>query len=767
MGKNLKMENKELQKNAEIQMKKMEEMRRINEGLEKNCSVLEDSLKEQIKQITRLEKEKNTLEDEKRDKLAKYKTEMDEERDEIEYRFTELQVKHNELQVKHNELQMKHNEQEVKYSEAQEHLKRAQLRENTAISGDDEEVNMLQSKCFELELELKSKNTQLGAQEIDLNSKEEKIVVLEEKVVNLEKIKVKRMKEAKTVGDTNKRCMEAEASRKELEKVLEEKESFCAEILKASEGKDNERLELQKALDEKDKDYVRLQNLLNEKQKLPDEKQNENVQLIGEREALEKKIKQTHLETLETLKAQCLREKEEKERISAKANLLEKELGAKETEITAMRGLKERVVAEADQLRKKVKEKETECENLVSEKKKAVTEADTLKRRLKDKDDMETAKMDEREADVLKIRLKAAETELANARQSAQQMNDHTVESSRDNADKTATNVKIEEIQTALAEQEEFKKALQKELTANQDHLRKIEKESMKKEERLQEKDSVIKILKQGQDGNSVTLAKKIHKQKARLKLQDEMLSIRAKEIEMLRKMVPPESESEEEREDRDRKETSSKEQKDENGVEEEGSFQSSQSFTNTPIPHYTEELPSEILEKAKQLKHRADKAECITTKVQSYLSAIWLFIKVYLVTNNKDGTPISKEANNKVLKQTHNLTKHVYKLCLGKVTSEEHAKHQSIYTVLVLRAQSIIESHLRQQNVDNSNGNGVPPSNPTWKLADQLVSQSDDCTKDLFAKIDKECGSLAMQSSLGQLVGYLETTLQKLPKSA
>ena len=42
----------------------------------------------------------------------------------------------------------------------------------------------------------------------------------------------------------------------------------------------------------------------------------------------------------------------------------------------------------------------------------------------------------------------------------------------------------------------------------------------MKKEERLQEKDSVIKILKQGQDGNSVTLAKKIHKQKARLKLQ-------------------------------------------------------------------------------------------------------------------------------------------------------------------------------------------------------------------------------------------------------
>ena len=209
----------------------------------------------------------------------------------------------------------------------------------------------------------------------------------------------------------------------------------------------------------------------------------------------------------------------------------------------------------------------------------------------------------------------------------------------------------------------------------------------------------------------------------------------------MLRKMVPQESESEEERE-----ETSSEKQA-ENGVEEERSSKT--------IPHHTEELPGEIFEKAKQLKHRADKAECVTTKVQSYLSSIRLFIKSYLVTNNKDGSPISKDGNNsRVLMQTQNLTKLVYKLCVGKGTSEELAKHLSIYSVLVLRAQSLIECHLRQHTAAT-----------TWKLADQLVSQSDDI-KDLFANLDKECGSLTLQSSLGQLVGYLEMALQKLPKS-
>ena len=88
------------------------------------------------------------------------------------------------------------------------------------------------------------------------------------------------------------------------------------------------------------------------------------------------------------------------------------------------------------------------------------------------------------------------------------------------------------------------------------------------------------------------------------------------------------------------------------------------------------------------------------------------------------------------------------------KITSEELAKHLSIYSVLVLRAQSLIECHLRQHTAAT-----------TWKLANQLVSQSDDI-KDLFDNLDVECGSLTQQSSLGQLVGYVEMALQRLPRS-
>merc|ERR1711974_425092 len=108
--------------------------------------------------------------------------------------------------------------------------------------------------------------------------------------------------------------------------------------------------------------------------------------LSGERDVLEKNIKQnvlTQLATLETVKAECSREKEERESILAKADLLEKKLSAKETEIAALLGQKESVVAEADQLKKKVKEKETESAgSLASEKKKAVDEAGVLRSRL-------------------------------------------------------------------------------------------------------------------------------------------------------------------------------------------------------------------------------------------------------------------------------------------------------------------------------------------------------------------------------------------------
>ena len=443
-AKNLKMENKELQKNSEIQMKKMEEMRRKNEELEKTRSLLEGTTKEQQERISnliakciQLEKERNTLEEEKRNQLAKYRKEIENERDELDDQLTELQVK---------------------YKEAQEHLKKAQLNANTAISGDDEELNMLRSKCSELELELKSKNAQLDAQEIDLKSKEEKVVELEdkvvkleEKIVKLEEIKQHRSKIAIAYGDRNKEYIKLQKAKDELQKTAEEKENYCAEIQKTFEG---ERLELQKAADEKNKECERLQKLLYEKQKLLDEKQIDNVQLSGERDVLEKNIKQnvlTQLATLETVKAECSREKEERERISAKADLLEKKLIAKEAEITALLGQKESVVAAVDQPKKKVTEKETEsARSLASEKKKAVDEAAVLKRRLE-----------------------AAEMELGNLRQSVQ-LNNHSMESSGKNKDKDAMDIKMEALQAALVQKEKLIEALKKELAANQDHLRKV-----------------------------------------------------------------------------------------------------------------------------------------------------------------------------------------------------------------------------------------------------------------------------------------------------
>ena len=405
--KNLRMENKELQKNSEIQMKNMEELRSRNEELKEKCSLMGKITEEQKERITKLEKDKNSLEEEKKSELAEYKEEIEKERNEIDERLTELQVK---------------------YKEAQEHLKIVQLKENNAIPGDDEELNMLRSKCSELELELKSKNTQLDAQEIDLKSKEEKIV-------KLEVIKLERLKLSIEVGKAYNRCTILQKEKDELQKTVEETQ-------KASAGTDNDRLELQK-------DCVKLQKLL-------DEKQHELVRLSGEREVLEKNAKQdilTQLATLKSVKAECSREKEEKKKISAKANLLEKNLGAKETEVNAMSAQKESLASEVEQLTKKVKEQESDFTILTSEKKKALAEADVLKRRLKEKDEMEAAKM-----------------ELANEGQSLQ-ANDHTMESSRINTDEKAA---LEELQAALAEKEKLIEALQKDLAANQDHLRKV-----------------------------------------------------------------------------------------------------------------------------------------------------------------------------------------------------------------------------------------------------------------------------------------------------
>merc|ERR1712228_464862 len=96
----------------------------------------------------------------------------------------------------------------------EEQLKRSEQKENNASSGDDEEVNVLRSRCSELELELNSKDTQLDAQEVDLRSKEEKIVRLEE-------IKAKRMKEAKATGDLSSKYRELQKAKDELQRHLD------------------------------------------------------------------------------------------------------------------------------------------------------------------------------------------------------------------------------------------------------------------------------------------------------------------------------------------------------------------------------------------------------------------------------------------------------------------------------------------------------------------------------------------------------------------
>merc|ERR1712113_697147 len=108
-------------------------------------------------------------------------------------------------------------------------LKAAQPTEN---NGEDEEVNILHSRCSELELELKSKNSQIDAQDIDLKSKEATIA-------KLEVIKTKRSKEAIATGQMRKRYEEEkeelqevnEAQQIEKDKLQKEKDELQKTVL--------------------------------------------------------------------------------------------------------------------------------------------------------------------------------------------------------------------------------------------------------------------------------------------------------------------------------------------------------------------------------------------------------------------------------------------------------------------------------------------------------------------------------------------------------
>ena len=259
------------------------------------------------------------------------------------------------------------------------------------------------------------------------------------------------------------------------------------------------------------------------------------------------------------------------------------------------------------------------------------------------------------------------------------------------------------------------------------------------------------------------------------------MLAIRNKEIETLRRISPQETESEEETEERGGKEaasqkkdregnelSSSSQEKDREGEELSSSSQekdneevkngegSSETPPNQtfPIPSCTEGYPRESTEMAKQLKHRADKEESIELKVQLYLSSIMFFVKSSI---NQDGTTRSQNGIDHGLKQTLDLARFVKNLTTANANSEEHSQKLSVYKVLALRAWFLIDHNLHGPQNKNL-------GDAYWKFADQLVSQYD--SKNLFATLKQERHFLTQQSSLGELAGFLEITLERLSKS-
>ena len=242
------------------------------------------------------------------------------------------------------------------------------------------------------------------------------------------------------------------------------------------------------------------------------------------------------------------------------------------------------------------------------------------------------------------------------------------------------------------------------------------------------------------------------------------MLAIRNKEIETLRRISPQETESEEETEERGGKEAASQ-KKDREGNELSSSSQekdneevkngegSSETPSNRTFPTPTEGYPRESIEMAKQLKHRADKEESIELKVQLYLSSIMFFVKSSI---NQDGTTRSQNGIDHGLKQTLDLARFVKNLTTANANSEEHSQKLSVYKVLALRAWFLIDHTLHGPQNKNL-------GDAYWKFADQLVSQYD--SKNLFATLKQERHFLTQQSSLGELAGYLEITLQRLSK--
>merc|ERR1712113_111557 len=130
--------------------------------------------------------------------------------------------------------------------------------------------------------------------------------------------------------------------------------------------------------------------------------------------------------------------------------------------------------------------------------------------------------------------------------------------------------------------------------------------------------------------------------------------------------------------------------------------------------------------------------------------SVVVLHLRLY------KGDKSSDSKNQETLK----LTQAVRNLTTAKSFSEELTKQLSIFKVLSLRAESIIDRHLRQEKIDNSEANLVPLNHPAWKEADHLVSQFD--SRDFFVAVEKESSTLTPHSDLLDLAGYLTKALQK-----
>merc|ERR1712156_1065970 len=174
------------------------------------------------------------------------------------------------------------------------------------------------------------------------------------------------------------------------------------------------------------------------------------------------------------------------------------------TQVELLSGQKENLASEAENLNKRLKEGEEVITSFVAEKEKNVTEIGNLKRQLE-----------------------AAKKEMAALKQSHQN-NGHSDDALAQIADGTDL-----ELREDLAKKVKRIEELEHENAANQDYLQKVGVEACQKEKKLQE------------------MKKKIHELKKRVKLQAEMLDVRNKEIERLSKILPKDSESEEEFDDK------------------------------------------------------------------------------------------------------------------------------------------------------------------------------------------------------------------------